>query len=67
LNRQDDEARGGNGEGEQAEADAPEKTREPFIFDNQASIATPTAISVLGTSGRVKVWRYNTNGNTYSE
>ncbi len=38
-----------------------------FIFDNQASVATPTAISVLGTSGRVKVWRYNTNGNTYSE
>ena len=38
-----------------------------FIFDNEAAGATASAISVLGTSGRVKVWRYNANGNTYAE
>jgi hypothetical protein len=38
-----------------------------FIFDNQAAGATASAISVLGTSGRVKVWRYNPNGNTFAE
>ncbi len=37
-----------------------------FIFDNQAADATASAISVLGTSGRVKVWRL-TNANTFAE
>ena len=38
-----------------------------FIFDNEAADGTATAISVLGTSGRVKVWRYNSSANTFSE
>jgi prepilin-type N-terminal cleavage/methylation domain-containing protein len=37
-----------------------------YIFDNQAATGTSTAISVLGASGRVKVWRY-TNANAYAE
>ena len=37
-----------------------------FIFDNQAAVATSAAISVLGTSGRVKIWRL-TNANTFAE
>ena len=38
-----------------------------FIFDTYAPTATATAISVLGASGRVKVWRYSDNGNQFSE
>lgn len=38
-----------------------------FLFDNVAATATPTAISVLGASGRVKVWRYNDSANTFNE
>jgi prepilin-type N-terminal cleavage/methylation domain-containing protein len=38
-----------------------------FFFNNKAAQETATAISVLGASGRVKVWRYNTNGNKYVE
>jgi prepilin-type N-terminal cleavage/methylation domain-containing protein len=37
-----------------------------FIFDNKAAEGTASAISVLGASGRVKVWRY-TNANAYAE
>jgi hypothetical protein len=37
-----------------------------YIFDNKAADGTSTAISVLGASGRVKVWRY-TNANVYAE
>jgi prepilin-type N-terminal cleavage/methylation domain-containing protein len=37
-----------------------------FIFNNKAASATASAISVLGASGRVRVWRY-TNANVYSE
>ena len=29
-----------------------------FIYDSLAPTATPTAISILGSSGRIKVWRY---------
>ncbi|MCU1266717.1 MAG: hypothetical protein JWM21_3035 [Acidobacteria bacterium] len=32
-----------------------------FIYNNQASQATASAISVRGSSGRVKIWRYNAN------
>lgn len=38
-----------------------------FFFNNQVAAQTATAISILGASGRVKVWRYRTNGNTYAE
>ena len=43
-----------------------------FIYNNQASQATASAITIRGTSGRVKIWRYtlnstNTNGSTYVE
>jgi hypothetical protein len=38
-----------------------------FIFNNQTAIGTASAISVLGTSGRVKVWRYTESGNNYAE
>lgn len=32
-----------------------------FIYNNQASQATASAITVRGASGRVKIWRYNVN------
>lgn len=38
-----------------------------FIFNNQAAQGTASAISVLGASGRIKVWRYNVNANQYEE
>jgi Tfp pilus assembly protein FimT len=38
-----------------------------FIFNNKAAQGTASAISVIGASGRVKVWRYTTNGNKYAE
>ena len=43
-----------------------------FIYNNQASQATASAITVRGASGRVKIWRYtlnstNTNGSSYVE
>ena len=38
-----------------------------FFFNSKAPQETATAISVLGASGRVKVWRYNVNANSYVE
>jgi prepilin-type N-terminal cleavage/methylation domain-containing protein len=38
-----------------------------YIFNNKAAQGTASAISVLGASGRVKVWRYTTSGNKYEE
>lgn len=38
-----------------------------FLFDTVAPGATATAISVLGSSGRVKVWRYTYSGNKFNE
>ena len=38
-----------------------------FFFNNKAAEETATALSVLGSSGRVKLWRYKTNGNAYAE
>jgi Tfp pilus assembly protein FimT len=38
-----------------------------FFFNNKAAQQTATAISVIGASGRTKVWRYTTNGNKYAE
>jgi Tfp pilus assembly protein PilE len=38
-----------------------------FIFNDAAASNTASAITVLGTSGRVKVWRYASNGNKYVE
>jgi prepilin-type N-terminal cleavage/methylation domain-containing protein len=41
--------------------------RAMFFFNNAAAQATASAISVVGASGRVKVWRYTVNGNKYVE
>jgi Tfp pilus assembly protein FimT len=38
-----------------------------FFFNNKAAQQTATAISVIGASGRVKVWKYTTNANAYTE
>jgi Tfp pilus assembly protein FimT len=38
-----------------------------FIYNNVAPRGTASAISVLGASGRVKVWRYDQNANQYLE
>lgn len=41
--------------------------RALFLFNNVTAQGTAAAISVVGASGRVKVWRYTTNGNHYVE
>jgi Tfp pilus assembly protein FimT len=41
--------------------------RALFIFNGRAAQATASAVSVLGASGRVKSWRYTTNGNRYAD
>jgi prepilin-type N-terminal cleavage/methylation domain-containing protein len=41
--------------------------RAMFLYNNAAAQATASAISVVGASGRVKVWRYTLNGNVYAE
>jgi len=38
-----------------------------FFFNNRAAQTTASAISVVGASGRAKVWRYEVNGNSYIE
>src|SRR3954452_23766744 len=37
--------------------------RALFFYNNQASRATASAITVRGASGRVKIWRYTVNAN----
>jgi prepilin-type N-terminal cleavage/methylation domain-containing protein len=41
--------------------------RAMFLFNQSAAQGTAAAISVVGASGRVKVWRYTLNGNHYVE
>jgi prepilin-type N-terminal cleavage/methylation domain-containing protein len=41
--------------------------RAMYLFNNLAAQGTASAISVVGASGRVKVWRYNVSGNNYVE
>ena len=38
-----------------------------FIYNNLAPQATAAAISVVGSAGRVKLWRYDTNANRFIE
>ncbi len=38
-----------------------------FLYNGRAAQGTASAISVLGATGRVKIWRYRTNGNRYAE
>jgi Tfp pilus assembly protein FimT len=41
--------------------------RAMVIFNKSAAQGTASAISVIGASGRVKVWRYSLGGNKYIE
>lgn len=38
-----------------------------FIYNNRAARDTAAAISVVGASGRIKIWRYDRNANAYAE
>lgn len=38
-----------------------------FIYNNKAAQGTASAISVLGASGRIKIWRYDRSANLYTE
>jgi hypothetical protein len=38
-----------------------------FIYNNRAPRGTASAISVMGASGRVKIWRYDRSANLYTE
>lgn len=41
--------------------------RAMFFFNNRVAPDTASAISVMGASGRVKIWRYNAGANLYTE
>ena len=41
--------------------------RAMFFYNNRAASGTASAISVMGASGRVKIWRYNSGANLYAE
>lgn len=41
--------------------------RAMFIYNNRAAQGTASAISVIGASGRVKIWRYDAVANVYAE
>jgi hypothetical protein len=41
--------------------------RAMFFYNIGAAQATASAISVVGVSGRAKVWRYNIGGNNFVE
>lgn len=38
-----------------------------FIYNNRASVGTASAISVMGASGRIKIWRYDRSANLYTD
>jgi hypothetical protein len=38
-----------------------------FFYNNKSALETASAISILGSGGRVKLWRYNPPTNTYAE
>ena len=38
-----------------------------FIYNNRTARGTASAISVMGASGRIKIWRYDRSANLYSE
>lgn len=38
-----------------------------FIYNNRAAQGTASAISVMGASGRIKIWRYDRSANLYVE
>ena len=40
--------------------------RAMFIYNNQAPKATASAISIMGASGRIKIWRYDSGANLYA-
>jgi prepilin-type N-terminal cleavage/methylation domain-containing protein len=41
--------------------------RAMFIYNNKAPIGTASAISIMGASGRVKIWRYDSGADLYSD
>jgi Tfp pilus assembly protein FimT len=41
--------------------------RALFLYNNRAARATASAISVLGASGRVRIWRYHPVDHLYAE
>jgi Tfp pilus assembly protein FimT len=41
--------------------------RALFFYNSKAPRGTASAISIMGASGRVKIWRYNQNANSYAD
>ncbi len=54
-------------DGSVVDANGSPTDRAMFIYNSRASRATASAISIMGSSGRVKIWRYNSNVNKYAE
>jgi type II secretory pathway pseudopilin PulG len=38
-----------------------------FFYNSDAPRGTASAVSIMGASGRVKIWRYNANANVYDD
>jgi Tfp pilus assembly protein FimT len=38
-----------------------------YFYNNVVPTQTASAVSILGSAGRIKVWRYNTSANKYAE
>jgi hypothetical protein len=38
-----------------------------FLYNNKIPNETATAISILGASGRVKLWRYSASASQFTE
>jgi len=43
------------------------QNRAIFIYNNRAAQVTASAISIIGASGRAKIWRYDASANVYGE
>ena len=41
--------------------------RALFLYNSNAPRGTASAVSIMGASGRVKIWRYNANANVYND
>jgi len=38
-----------------------------FFYNNQIPTQTASAISILGSAGRIKIWRYSTSAGKFAE
>jgi Tfp pilus assembly protein FimT len=54
-------------DGSVVDANGNATNRTLFFYNSQVPTETACAISILGTAGRIKIWRYTTSANAYVE